>query len=78
MKDLFKMKSFVVVLIVVILLQGAHASYYNYGYIYLQELNVNAFYIGMILNVAVIFEIIIFLKGRYIFNKVEAVFVTCY
>ena len=38
MKDLFKMKSFVVVLIVVILLQGAHASYYNYSYIYLQEL----------------------------------------
>ena len=69
MKDLFKMKSFVVVLIVVILLQGAHASYYNYGYIYLQELNVSAFYIGMILNVAVIFEILYFLKADTFLTK---------
>ena len=69
MKDLFKMKSFVVVLVVVILLQGAHASYYNYGYIYLQELNVNAFYIGMILNVAVIFEILYFLKADTFLTK---------
>lgn len=63
MKSLFKVKSFAVVLIVVILLQGAHASYYNYGYIYLQNLDVNPFYIGMILNVAVLFEILYFLKA---------------
>lgn len=63
MKQLFSMKSFVVVLVVVILLQGAHASYYNYGYIYLQHLNVNPFYIGMVLNVAVLFEVLYFLKA---------------
>lgn len=63
MKQLVSMKSFLVVLIVVILLQGAHASYYNYGYIYLQHLNVNPFYIGMVLNVAVLFEVLYFLKA---------------
>ena len=68
-KELFKYKSFIVVLFVVILLQGAHASYYNYGYIYLQELNVNPFYIGMILNVAVLFEILYFFKADSILTK---------
>lgn len=69
MKSLFKVKSFAGVLIVVILLQGAHASYYNYSYIYLQNLNVNAFYIGMILNVAVLFEIVYFLKADTFLTK---------
>ncbi|MEK4230093.1 MFS transporter [Solibacillus sp. FSL H8-0538] len=63
MKGLLKIKGFPVVLIIVILLQGAHAAYYNYGYIYLQDLQVNPFYIGMIINVAVIFEILYFLKA---------------
>lgn len=63
MKQLVAVKGFVVVLIVVILLQGAHASYYNYGYIYLQHLDVNPFYIGMVLNVAVLFEVLYFLKA---------------
>lgn len=69
MKGLFEVKSFIIVLFVVILLQGAHASYYNYGYIYLQELNVNPFYIGMILNVAVIFEILYFYKADTFLTK---------
>lgn len=69
MKGLFQVKSFAVVLIVVILLQGAHASYYNYGYIYLQDLNVNPFYIGMILNVAVLFEILYFFKADTFLTK---------
>lgn len=69
MKGLFDVKSFIVVLFVVILLQGAHASYYNYGYIYLQELDVNPFYIGMILNVAVLFEILYFLKADTFLTK---------
>lgn len=68
-QELLKFKSFVVVLFVVILLQGAHASYYNYGYIYLQDLKVNPFYIGMILNVAVLFEILYFLKADSILTK---------
>lgn len=63
MKQLVSRRNFVVVLVVVILLQGAHASYYNYGYIYLQHLNVNPFYIGMVLNVAVLFEVLYFLKA---------------
>lgn len=69
MKGLFEVKSFIIVLFVVILLQGAHASYYNYGYIYLQDLNVNPFYIGMILNVAVIFEVLYFYKADAILTK---------
>ncbi|MEK4426359.1 3-phenylpropionate MFS transporter [Solibacillus sp. FSL K6-1523] len=63
MTGLLEVKSFAVVLLVVILLQGAHASYYSYGYIYIQNLNVNPFYIGVILNVAVVFEILYFLKA---------------
>lgn len=63
MKELWKVKTFPFVLIVVFLLQGAHAAYYNYGYIYLQQLNVNPFYIGMIINIAVIFEVLYFMKA---------------
>ena len=69
MKELWKVKTFPVVLIVVFLLQGAHAAYYNYGYIYLQELDVNAFYIGMIINIAVIFEILYFMKADNFLSK---------
>ncbi|ALC87933.1 3-phosphoglycerate kinase [Bacillus sp. FJAT-22090] len=68
LRGLWKVKSFPVVLLIVILLQGAHASYYNYGYIYLQELGVNSFYIGMIINIAVIFEIIYFSKAELFKN----------
>lgn len=68
-KSLWQVKSFPIVLLSVILLQGAHASYYNYGYIYLQDLGVNQFYIGIIINIAVIFEIIYFLKADHMFTK---------
>lgn len=68
LSGLWKVKSFPIVLLIVILLQGAHASYYNYGYIYLQELGVNSFYIGMIINIAVIFEIIYFSKAELFKN----------
>jgi len=69
MKELWKVRTFPVVLIVVFLLQGAHAAYYNYGYIYLQELDVNPFYIGMIINIAVIFEILYFMKADSFLSK---------
>ena len=59
-KALFTSKGFAVVLILAILLQGAHASYYNFGFIFLNDLGVNGFYIGIILNVAVLFEILFF------------------
>ncbi|MCU9601469.1 MFS transporter [Pallidibacillus thermolactis] len=57
---------FLIVLIISILLQGAHTSYYNYGFIYLQEIGVNSFYIGIILNLAILLEIIFFaIADRY-------------
>ena len=72
-KRLLTSKPFVTVLILAILLQGAHASYYNYGYIYLQDLGVNSFYIGVILNVAVLLEILFFTQADRLFaNKKES------
>lgn len=65
LRGLWKVKSFPIVLLIVVLLQGAHASYYNYGYIYLQDLDVSTYYIGIILNVAVIFEIFYFAKADH-------------
>ncbi|WP_203248141.1 MFS transporter [Sporosarcina beigongshangi] len=62
-KALFSSKGFAVVLLLVILLQGAHASYYNFGFIFLDDLGVNGFYIGVILNIAVIFEILFFIQA---------------
>lgn len=71
MSELFKIKNFKLVLLVVILLQAAHASYYNYGYIYLQEMDTPKFLIGIILNIAVISEIIFFAKADTAFGKLS-------
>ncbi|WP_068621318.1 MFS transporter [Paenibacillus tuaregi] len=57
---LFRIKHFGLVLIIVILLQAAHASYYNYGYLYLQEIHAPQYLIGAIINIAVMAEIILF------------------
>ncbi len=57
---LFRIKHFSLVLIIVILLQAAHATYYNYGYIFLQDIDAPVFLIGLIINIAVIAEIIFF------------------
>lgn len=62
-KSLLRSKSFLLMLLITTLLQGAHAAYYNYGFIYLQDVGVNSFYIGIILNVAILFEILIFAKA---------------
>lgn len=62
-KKLISSKLFVIVLILATLLQGAHASYYNYGFIFLDDLGVNGFYIGIILNIAVLFEILFFARA---------------
>lgn len=70
-KDLIKEKGFVAVLVVSILLQGAHATYYNYGYVYLDDLGVNDFYIGIILNVAVIIEIVFFTQADRLFGSMS-------
>lgn len=69
MKTLWQIKGFPLVLLIVILLQGAHASYYSYGYIYLEDLQVDPFYMGMIINIAVICEILYFMKADTILTK---------
>ncbi|GAQ18146.1 3-phosphoglycerate kinase [Oceanobacillus picturae] len=58
--SVFKIKHFSLVLLIVILLQAAHASYYNYGYIFLQDINAPTYLIGLIINIGVIAEIIFF------------------
>jgi len=60
MMSLFHVKHFGLVLVIVILLQAAHASYYSYGYIFLQEIHAPKYLIGLILNIAVLAEIIFF------------------
>ncbi|MEC1177083.1 3-phenylpropionate MFS transporter [Metasolibacillus meyeri] len=67
-KKLLQAPNFLIVLIIAILLQGAHASYYNYGYIYLQELGVAKYYIGLIINIGVFFEILFFAKSDRLFG----------
>lgn len=69
MRDLFKIRHFGLVLLIVILLQAAHASYYNYGYIYLQEIGAPKYLIGVIINIAVISEIIFFAKADTAFSR---------
>ncbi len=72
MLKLFRIRHFGLVLIIVILLQAAHASYYNYGYIFLQEIHAPKYLIGVILNIAVIAEIIFFTVADKYFHKFSA------
>ncbi|MFM9280756.1 MFS transporter [Paenibacillus jiagnxiensis] len=72
MLKLFQIKHFPLVLIIVILLQAAHASYYNYGYIYLQEIHAPKYLIGVIINIAVIAEIIFFAVADRKFHNFSA------
>ncbi|WP_082232085.1 MFS transporter [Halobacillus massiliensis] len=69
MLKVFQVKHFGIVLIIVILLQAAHASYYNYGYIYLQEINAPTYLIGVIINIAVAAEIIFFMMADKAFRN---------
>jgi len=70
-KSLFTSKGFAIVLLLAILLQGAHASYYNFGFIFLDNLGVNGIYIGIILNIAVLFEILFFTRADRLLSKVK-------
>lgn len=76
-KSLLTSGAFVTILLLTILLQGAHTSYYNYGYIYLKDVGVSAFYIGFILNIAVISEIVVFATADRLFSaaKVSSMFI---
>ena len=71
MKTLLKNKNFLLVLVIVILLQAAHAVYYNYGYIFLQHIGAPASAIGLIINIAVIAEIIFFSVADRFFRYVS-------
>jgi PPP family 3-phenylpropionic acid transporter len=68
---LFRSKRFMAAMVVCILIQGAHASYYNYGFIYLQKLNAGDFWSGMILNLAVLAETLFFMTADRLFQKVS-------
>lgn len=70
-KSLLTSKGFAVVLLLAILLQGAHASYYNFGFIFLDNLGVNGLYIGIILNIAVLFEILFFTRADRLLANVK-------
>lgn len=76
LRTLFKTKGFLVVTILAVLLQGAHAAYYSFGFIYLDDLNVSGLWIGVILNVAVLFEILFFrVSDRMLANvKISTMF----
>ncbi|QSO52670.1 MFS transporter [Alicyclobacillus curvatus] len=66
MQHIFRIKHFGLVLAIVILLQAAHASYYSFGYIYLQDIHAPKYLIGVIINIAVIAEILFFtIADRY-------------
>ncbi|MDT0161210.1 MULTISPECIES: MFS transporter [Bacillaceae] len=67
----FKAQHFGIVLVIVILLQAAHASYYNYGYIFLQEIDAPKYMIGAILNIGVVAEILFFLVADRVFRNVS-------
>ncbi|MFL0364125.1 MFS transporter [Pseudobacillus sp. 179-B 2D1 NHS] len=69
MLQLFRIKHFALVLAIVVLLQAAHASYYSYGYIFLQDIHAPKYLIGVIINIAVIAEIIFFSIADRNFHK---------
>lgn len=67
--SLFRIKHFSLVLIIVILQQAAHATYYTYGYVFLQDIDAPIYLIGLILNIAVLAEIIFFaIADKYFYN----------
>ncbi|MFI2855900.1 MFS transporter [Paenibacillus sp. JSM ZJ436] len=72
MLQLFRVRYFGIVLAAVVLLQAAHASYYSYGYIYLQHIEVPTYWIGIIINIAVVAEIIFFVVADRYFQSFSA------
>ena len=66
--SLFKIKYLPLVFVIVFLLQGQHATYYNYGYLYLQHIEAPIILIGLILNIAVLAEILFFALADKLFH----------
>ncbi|MCS1350919.1 MFS transporter [Mechercharimyces sp. CAU 1602] len=57
---LFRSSTFITCLSICILLQGAHAVYYSFGFLYLQNIGMGGTVIGLILMLAVCSEVIFF------------------
>lgn len=68
-KVLLQQKEFLIALTIVILIQGSHASYNSYSFIYLQDIGVSNSWIGVIINVAVLAEIVLFMLADRLFGK---------
>lgn len=68
-RSLFQSKKFLICISICILLQGAHAAYYNYGVIYLKGMGIDPSVIGIILILAVVAEIIFFSVADKFFQK---------
>lgn len=68
-KSVIKTKNFLVILFIVTLIQGSHAAYYNYGYLYLEHLEVPKYLIGIVINIGVVFEILLFSVADKWFSK---------
>ncbi|RIW31873.1 MFS transporter [Bacillus salacetis] len=77
-RSLLKSKKFMLAMGIVIFTMGTHAAYYNYGVLYLKELHVSNMYIGVLLNVAVIAEILFFaLSDKFLKRKsISVMFMT--
>ncbi|MBJ7987098.1 3-phenylpropionate MFS transporter [Bacillus cereus] len=72
--NLFKSSKFVICISICILIQGAHAAYYNYGVIYLKDLGMNTSLIGITLILAVVAEIIFFSIADRFFGNLNISF----
>ncbi|WP_100332392.1 MFS transporter [Bacillus xiapuensis] len=71
LRSLLKSKRFITAMVICILIQGSHAAYNSYGFIYLQHLGVSNTWSGVILNVAVLAEIIFFAKADTMMKNVR-------
>ncbi|MEM1502914.1 MFS transporter [Domibacillus sp. 8LH] len=71
LRQLFRSRRFVTALIICVLIQGAHAAYYNYGVLYLEYLGVNNIWTGVILNIAVAAEILFFMVADRFLGRVS-------
>lgn len=67
----FRSPKFIICISICILIQGAHAAYYNYGVIYLKDLGISTGVIGLILILAVLAEVIFFSIADRFFSKVK-------
>ncbi|WLP60127.1 MFS transporter [Bacillus pumilus] len=68
-KKLFQSKSFVLVLLLCVILQSAHAAYYSYAVLFLGNIGVQPEYIGFLLLIAVMAEIVFFFISDSLFKK---------